>query len=190
MRKEDRHQKRRKAERKAFCILFGIFFVIGGSLLFYITGEGVEEGKQIGDVSFSVEEPLGDKLHGEGSTIHVKPGQRLIIDPTVTIKKQSKPAYIRARILFGGLNAVMRREVEAGISLQYGWVHNSMDGYYYYQYPLEAGDRVCFFDEMTVPENWSEICFCMEVQVEGAEVGCIETLRDERQKISGWTKNF
>ena len=191
MRRENRHKKRRQAEQKVFVILFSITFMLTGSLLFYITSQGRETKGSVGDVAFSLTEPLGDKLYTDGSTVQVAPGQRLAKDPTITLKKGSKPAYIRARILFGGLNASMRKALEEQISVKSGWIQNPGDGYYYYQYPVTAEQSVCFFEAVTIPEEWSErserIRFYMEVEVQAAEIGCIETTWNQQQKIIGWT---
>lgn len=192
MRRENRHRRRRQAERKVLCMLAGIVLVFGASLLFYIRGQGGEQKKTMGNVDFYVSEPLGDKLYENGTTIQVKPGQSLAKDPTITIKKHSALSYLRARILFGGLDMQEREELEQNLAVKSGWLKNPMDGYYYYQYPVSGGDKVCFFDTLTIPESWEgregELCFCLEIDVEAAQMEYIRVCRDENQKISGWTK--
>lgn len=194
MKRINRYNRRRRSERKAFGFLVGIFFILAGSLLFYITGESVEESDRIGDVSFSVTKPFGDKPDGDEGMILEDPGQHLTEDCTLTLGENSKTAYIRAKICLGGLDAAQGRQLKEKLSLKSGWVYNQMDGYYYYQNPVEAGECVCFFDGLTVPDNWErsseKVCFCMEVWMEAAELGRIKIIYDTNQKICGWTKNF
>ena len=127
MKKELRHRRRKKAERQAFGILAGILLVFMGSLLVYLKGQGVEETECIGNVDFSLWEPLGDKLYESGSTIQVVPGQRLAKDPTVRLKDHSAVAYLRIKILLGGLSGKMREELEQGLSVKNGWIKNLKD---------------------------------------------------------------
>lgn len=185
--------KRRRRVQKSPGFIWEIFLIaLVGSLFFYITGESVEENGRIGEVYFSVTEPLGDKLYTDGSTIQVEPGQRVTKDPTLILGKNSKSAYIRARIFFSGLDALLRRQLEEGVALKSGWIYNPMDGYYYYQYPVNAGEKICFFDSLTVPESWDQkqgkIHFCLEVRMEAAEIGCIKIIYDTQQNMCGWTK--
>lgn len=183
MRKEGRHRRRKQAERKAFGLLLGVLLVLGGSLLFLNHSQGTERRDRIGNVDFTLSGILEDRLFAV-------PGQQLSKEAVIHLEKHSKPAYLRVRIFWGGLNGIMREELEQNLSLGTGWVKNPMDGYYYYQAAVNGGEAVCFFELLTVPEHWEsrreEIGFCMKLHVEAAEDGKIGLLWNREGEINGW----
>jgi len=174
--------------KKRRLLIMGVFLV--GTGLFFGGFCGTKQRNCIGKVDFQLVEPLGDRLYGEIGIIRVEPGQRLAKDPTIIIKETSDVAYLRTKILWGGLSIPMREVLEENLTLENGWIKNQEDGFYYYQYPVAEGDEVCFFDMLTVPQNWielqTEVSFCMKFQVEAAEIERIELLYNKERMINGW----
>ncbi len=165
---------------------------MGVSLFFYIRGQGEEKKGRIGNVDFEVREPLGDKLFQEEGVLVGEPGQTLAKDPTIYLERHSAPAYLRARIFWGGLNSLFQREVEKMLTLKNGWEKNPEDGYYYYQYVVLGGEEITFFDAVKIPERFGiqgeKFRFCMEICVEAAETERISVRQGKGQKILGWTE--
>lgn len=191
-----RRLRRRRAERRAFLGTCFLCLLTAGIFAFYIVGKGEGAAGDFGKASLILTEPKADEISKnlKDTTIYLKPGQTVVKDPTLTLKKSSKTSYIRARILYGGLDALKREELEEGLELLGGWIKNPEDGYYYYQYPLEAGESVCFFRSITIPESWEKVpehvCFCFEVDAEAAESDKVELVRDQEQKIVEWHKKI
>lgn len=189
-----RRLRRRRAERRAFLGMFFLCLLAAGVFAFYIVGKGEGSSGDFGKAALILTEPKADEISKnlKDTTIYLKPGQTVVKDPTLTLKKGSKTSYIRARLLYGGLDALKREELEEGLELLEGWVKNPEDGYYYYQYPLKAGESVCFFRSLTIPESWEKVpehvCFCFEVDAETAEAEKVELVRDQKQKIVEWHK--
>ena len=171
MRKEGRHRRRKQAERKAFGLLLGMLLVLGGSLLFFSHSQGTELRERIGNVDFTLSESFQDELL-KSSTIH--------------LEKHSRPAYLRVRIFWGGLNGIQREEMEQELSIQEGWIKNPKDGYYYYQYPVNGGKSIGFFERSEVPERLEKIRFCMKIHVEAGEIGKITLQKNREDLIDGW----
>lgn len=173
-----------------------LFLFMAGITAAATVGRESGEGKGIGNTAFLVTEPKADKItkNLKEKNVRLSPGQTLVKDPTVTLKKGSSPSYLRARLVYGGLNGARREELEKLLAVTEGWVKNPGDGYFYYQYPVEAEESVCFFRSITIPKSWGrsleELRFCLEADVEAAEAGKVELLKNKEQTIVGWHKNF
>lgn len=190
MKNRNRYKRRRQAEQRTCLVLICFVLAMGLSLFFYIRGQGGEKKGRIGNVDFEVREPLGEKLFSEKGVLVGEPGQTLAKDPTIYLERHSAPAYLRVRILWGGLNGFFRRAVEEKLMLKKGWEKNPKDGYYYYQYIALGGEQIPFFDSVEIPERLGDsgekIRFCMEIHVEAAETDRIEVERGRGQKILAW----
>lgn len=177
-----------------------------GTLISFMSqNEGeMREVVSLGTVNLRIEEPKFSRQYDGKLVRGLLPGQAVEKDPVIVLEPNSKEAYIRVRIEFGGALAAdennkeeqERREkaleLEEGIKFSEGWLEGQ-DDFYYYQEKVLPGSRIPFFTEVTIPESWgneiSEQAFSIDLTAEAVLADHFDPWsKDEEGNpvITGW----
>ena len=117
------------------------------------------------------------------------PNQRITKDPTILVKQDSQPAYIRAKIDIPELEGEAEEELLKGININSRWVKGEND-YYYFQNIVNPGEEVKFFTKVTIPSTWNNDYvnkkFQINVTAEAIQADNFEPNRNDLNEISGW----
>lgn len=165
---------------------------IGGTLAYFTDKDSrsnvITLGKVQGTLTESNEKSRGDGTTGKDYS-NIKPGQTLEKDPTVTIASDSENAFARIKINYSGLTDVQAAELEAGITLNAGWVKGD-DGYYYYKDEMNKNETATLFNQVVVPTTWgnevANLTFVMNVSAELIQSDYFTPTKDANGNITGW----
>lgn len=181
---------------------FGIFIWIAAVLSGQVLKGSSPNVRTVGKVHISVENqeallqtesgkrkvPAQSEMENQ-DICYLNPGEFLEETSRIQVGKGSKPAYLRTKILIGGITAAQQKDLLEQIETDSQWYYQKEDGYFYYQKPVEEGDTAVFSAKVCVPGQWSELqenlCFCVTVLVEAAEQEYLQ-LRTARGNVFGW----
>lgn len=147
-------------KRKIITLLAALTLVgavgVGATLAYFTDNEAATNVITMGHVDVELDEPNFDTEDGEDDkTIEdILPGETIVKDPTITVGKDSKDAYIRAKIEFTGLDDNQQVELLNNINVDTTVWYLAEDGYYYYNAMVKAGSKVVLFDEVVIPQEW------------------------------------
>lgn len=167
--------------------------IAGGTLAYFTDNKTVENTITMGDVSIDLEEPKYDIDNPGGEIKDVTPNQTIEKDPTITVHGDSKPAYIRAKIVISGDNGFelpdgYAAELESNLNIQNGWVKSG--DYYYYNTTVNPGESKQLFTEVKIPETWgkevAKQSISLDVTAEAIQADNFTPARDENNNITGW----
>ncbi|MEG0549434.1 MAG: TasA family protein [Coprobacillus sp.] len=140
--------------------LAALLLVVGGTFTYAYFTDAKEETNVItmGNVSIELTEPkFSENTQQTNAMVNVKPNQKIVKDPTITLADGSNAAYVRVKVTYTGeLADAQYSELEAGIKFKDGWTKGT-DGYYYFNKALTQTDKeVIAFDEVVIPEQWGD----------------------------------
>jgi len=110
----------------------------------------------LGAVVIKIEETQLGKNGKEEAFVQnqtILPGQS--VSKIVRFRNDGEDAWIRARVEFTA-NSKMKEDITRLVGItQPNWIYNSKDGFWYYKKPLNHGEKVLFFDQVSFPSDWS-----------------------------------
>lgn len=154
---------------------------IGATLAYFTDYDSKENVVVMGKVDIELEEPnfAGNE---EGKIENVAPNELIVKDPTITVKADSKDAYIRAKVTYaweegGLLDQGDLEEMKDNITWQPGWIESPLDGeenVWYYQDLVESSDKdqeFVLFDMVMIPNWGNEVAGkTLKITVEAAAI--------------------
>lgn len=181
---------------------------VGSTLAFFSDTENTTNVVTMGHVNIELTEPNYEGNDNDGEVINIVPNQKVVKDPTIALKGDSRPAYIRVKLEFLDENdsPLSDDAKEALIARLYagdGKLVDSTDWYYdetgnpdywYYKNILSATDqKVVMFDSVRIPADWGNEWvkkgFKINVTAEAIQAENFEPAKDETTgKIIGWFK--
>ncbi len=192
-------KKRKLAALVVSAALIGVI-AIGGTLAYFTDSDSAENVITLGKVDGDLDEPLWDENNPDGEIGNVNPGDKIVKDPTLTLKDDSEDAYARFKVTFSGdITADQTKELkflkvtgqnEDG-SEKTEEVTFDADGYFYVQDILTAGDSYKLFDYVVIPaQTWgnemAEKTFNINVVVELIQADNFTPVKDAGDNITGW----
>ncbi len=169
---------------------------IGGTLAYFTDKDTrdnvITMGNVRGTLTETKEKKRSDDTIGKDYD-HIKPGDVLEKDPTVTLKKDSEDAYVRVKVNYEGLTKEQAIAIDQALDVQEGWI-KAPDGYFYYNKILsnkKEGSRSSkVFTKVTIPVTWgNEIAggnFEMNIQAEFIQAEHFTPVKDENGYIISW----
>lgn len=173
---------------------------VGATLAYFTDSEEKKNVITMGHVDIDLDEPNFDKEDGtpDDTIENIVPGQDITKDPTITVKKGSADAYIRASVEVTISNAndlseevkeARIQEIQAALNIQDGWTSGE-DGYYYYNAIVKAEESIVLFDTVKIPSSWgnemADVTFEIIVKAEAIQSDNFEPAKDAAGNIIGW----
>lgn len=172
--------------------------LIGGTLAYFTDQATVENVITLGKVEGELNEPQWKENNPDGEIKNVKPGDKIVKDPILTMDEESEDAYARFLVTYTGLTkeqfAELKflkitgkddegKEVTTPVSFD-------ADGYYYVQEKLTKEDTFKLFDYVVIPTSWDNDMalktFNINVTVELIQADNFEPVLDASGQITGW----
>lgn len=162
---------------------------VGATLAYFTDKDSKTNVVTMGKVDIKLEEPVFSENYDGNTITDVKPNQSIVKDPKITVEDGSLDAYVRAKIVFEGLNQDQIDDILPLIDIDTEKWFLSTDGYYYYQAPMTAGASDYLFQSVKIPEKWgnevSGLTFKINVFAEAIQADSF-TPYSERGLIMGW----
>lgn len=162
---------------------------VGATLAYFTDSANTENTVTMGHVNIDLSEPIFSSENEGNAISNVMPNQRITKDPTILVKQDSQPAYIRAKIDIPELKGEAEEELLKGININSRWVKGEND-YYYFQNIVNPGEEVKFFTKVTIPSTWNNDYvnkkFQINVTAEAIQADNFEPNRNDLNEISGW----
>lgn len=192
--------KRQKALRLAGLAIVLLVLAAEGILVYRINSHAMQNVVTVGNVNIHLTEPEYERQRDEeesesetGQAIvveNVKPGEKILRDPTIVVEEGSQTAYLRTRIVVKGLTEYQKNDLLEHIELASGWNYNTQDGYYYFKNPVTAGDKVNFFSGVTIPGAWKRMTegvrFQISVLAEAVQASYLTPNINSDCQMIGW----
>lgn len=165
-----------------------------GATLAYFTDQAEQTNViTMGHVDIDLEEPRFSEENEDNTITNVVPNQEITKDPTVVVAADSESAYLRVKLVFGGLTEDQIAELLPGMDINAAkWVL-STDGYYYYQSKITkagAEQRVPVFTTVHIPETWgnevADTSFTINIKAEAIQADNFTPTTNDGGKIIGW----
>lgn len=186
--------KKQKILKVTGVLVLIMIMVIEAVLIYRLHQQDKQNVVTVGNVAISLYEPEYEKLKANretGETERIKPGEKILRDPTIEVKSGSQMAYLRTRIVVGGLTEYQRRDLLERVELEAGWTYNPKDGYYYFNDPVQEGQEVRFFKSIVVPQEWEgmkeKMEFRLQVWAEAVQASYLTPKIDTQCRMVGWT---
>lgn len=181
---------------------------VGSTLAYFSDTENTTNVVTMGHVNIELTEPNYEGNSNDGEVINIVPNQKIVKDPTIALKGDSRPAYIRVKLEFLDKNdALLSAEIkEALIARLYAgedklvdsvdWYHDETGDpdYWYYKNILSTTEqKVVMFDSVIIPADWGnewvKESFKINVTAEAIQTENFEPAVDEATgKVTGWFK--
>lgn len=125
----------------------------------------------------------------EAKIQYLQPGDFVHKKAEIKVEKGSGTAYLRVKLVVCGGTAAQQKDLLENIEIGHDWYYQEKDGYFYYQKPMEEGDKAVFQAAVQVPQKWSElentVCFRLNVVAEAAQDAYLH-LEVAQGNVYGW----
>lgn len=152
-----------------------ITIAISGTLAYFTDHDTAASVMTVGKVKIHLVEKTdvsGETEYTSGiSYSGVKPGDVVSKRPIVKVAADSKPAYIRVRVLASSKDAELSRHLfQLGYDTT-GWKY--VNGYYYYPSVAAPGSSIPVFTQVRIPSGWGDLLkgksFRIEIYAEAVQ---------------------
>lgn len=189
-------RKKKLAALLVSAALIGVI-ALGGTLAYFTDKDEAKNVIMLGKVDGELEEPQWKIDNPDGEIENVKPGDKIVKDPILTLADDSEDAYARFKVTYSGnLSPEQFKELkflkitgtDAGKE-KTEEVDITADEYFYVQDILSAGESYKLFDYVVIPTSWgndmAEASFNIDIVAELIQADNFTPV-EESGLITGW----